>query len=248
MKVIKPGFVIEDPIEIDGDRVLQFIEKAGRTCYKSEDKITPDSAKAFVKKIIKSGHTSVIEHAKVSVRIICDRGITHEIVRHRIGSYSQESTRYCNYGKDKHGSEITVILPFWFEQMHLMYGDRLSTCMPRQIPQLINEIISEHSANGRELEDTAMQYFYWYLSCRTSEEMYLLMIANGSSPQEARSVLMNSLKTEIVCTLNLRSWINFFQQRTPHAAHPQMREIAIPLLECFSGNIPVVFDNVKYLE
>lgn len=210
MKIIKPSFIIEDPNEINGDRVLQLIEKAGRTCYKSEDKITPDSAQSFVKKIIKSGHTSVIEHAKVSVRIICDRGVTHEIVRHRIASYSQESTRYCNYGKDKHGNELTFIDPcFW--------------------------------------EEGSTEYQEWSTSCKFAEMSYLKLIEMGASPQQARSVLPNSLKTEIVCTLNMRSWINFFQQRTSPAAHPQMREIVIPLLKTFQKNIPIIFDSIELM-
>lgn len=207
MKIIKPYYIIED--DINGDDILKRIERAGRTCYKSEDKITSDSAKKFVAKIMKSGHTSVIEHEKVSVRIVCDRGVTHEIVRHRIGSYSQESTRYCNYSKDKHDNQLTFINPcFW--------------------------------------EIGTPQYDRWVDACAFAERIYLEMIDAGASPQEARSVLPNSLKTEIVCTLNMRSWINFFQQRTSSAAHPQMREIAIPLFEDFKENIPVIFDDITY--
>ncbi len=206
MKVIKPYFVIED--DINGDEILKRLERAGRTCYKSEDKITSDSAKKFVATIIKSGHTSVIEHEKVSVRIICDRGVTHEIVRHRIGSYSQESTRYCNYSKDKHDKQLTFIDPCFWEKDSIEYGR-------------------------------------WEDACAFVENVYLGMIELGASPQQARSVLPNSLKTEIVCTLNMRSWINFFQQRTSSAAHPQMREIAIPLLEEFKQNIPVIFDGIE---
>ena len=90
----------------------QFIEKAGRVCYKSEDKITPTSASAFIKMLIhEKGHESVIEHAHATFRVVCDRGVSHEIVRHRIASYSQESTRYCNYAREKFGAEITVIEP-----------------------------------------------------------------------------------------------------------------------------------------
>ena len=201
MKIIKPYYVIED--DINGDEILKRIERAGRTCYKSEDKITSDSAKKFVATIIKSGHTSVIEHEKITVRIICDRGVTHEIVRHRIGSYSQESTRYCNYSKDKHGNEITYIEPPF-----IMEDDDL---------ELLGLI----------------------------EKHYFKKLEQGRSPQEARYFLPNGLKTEIVCTLNMRSWINFFQQRTSSAAHPQMREIAIPLLEEFKEKIPVIFDGIE---
>lgn len=112
MQIIKPSFVIVDAV--DGADILRKIERAGRTCYKSEDRITEDSARAFVMKIIASGHHSVLEHEKVTVRVICDRGVSHEIVRHRIASYSQESTRYCNYSKDGFGGEITAVGPcFW---------------------------------------------------------------------------------------------------------------------------------------
>ena len=114
MKVIKSGFEIIDAV--DGNRMLKRIERAGRVCYKSEDRITEDSAIKFVKNILKSGHESVIEHEKITVRIICDRGVSHEIVRHRIASYSQESTRYCNYNQNRFGKELTFIQPlFWDE-------------------------------------------------------------------------------------------------------------------------------------
>lgn len=207
MKVIKPGFVIED--EIDGEKILKKIEKAGRTCYKSEDRITPESAKQFVKKIINSGHESVIEHEKITVRFICDRGISHEIVRHRLASFSQESTRYCNYSTDKYDNQITFIKPvFW----------------------------DEDSPN----------YKMWERLCLEAEKTYLELIRNGAKPEEARSVLPNSVKTEIVVTANLREWRTILKLRTSPRAHPQMREIMIPLLEKFKEIIPVVFDDITY--
>jgi thymidylate synthase (FAD) len=211
MRVIKPEFVIED--DINGEEILKKIEKAGRTCYKSEDKITADSAKKFIKKILAMGHESVIEHEKVSVRVICDRGVTHEIVRHRLASYSQESTRYCNYTKDKFGSEISVIEPcFW------------------------------QSGSDEDKE----RYSTWKRSMEAAEKAYFKLIELGASPQEARSVLPNSLKTEIVMTMNLREWRHFFRLRTSPGSHPQMHEIAIPLLEEFKKRIPVIFDDIVY--
>ena len=220
MRIIKPGFVIED--EINGLEVLKKIERAGRTCYKSEAKITEDSCREFVKKIIASGHHSVLEHEKVTARVICDRGVTHEIVRHRIASYSQESTRYCNYGKDGFGAEITVISPieaFWTD------------------------------AGQRETEDAPLsgddrKYYIWREAMAAAEKAYLELIRLGASPQEARSVLPNSLKTEIVMTMNLREWRHFFTLRTSKAAHPQMREIASYMLSEFKHLIPVVFDDI----
>ena len=110
VKIVKPSYEILTPI--NGNEILKLIELAGRTCYKSDNLITPDSAKNFVEKIAQRGHESVIEHYNITVRFICNRGFTHELVRHRLAAYSQESTRYCNYNKDKFGSEITVIKPF----------------------------------------------------------------------------------------------------------------------------------------
>lgn len=202
MVIVEPSFEIVTPLEqISG--ILERIEKAGRTCYKSECKITDGSAKEFVRKIMKSGHESVIEHEIVSVRIVCDRGVSHELVRHRIASYSQESTRYCDYGKNGH---IQFIKP---------------TGLPASF----------------EVEE-------WRWVMEYAESVYKTMRANKISPQIARSVLPNSLKTEIVMTTNLRSWRNFFRLRTSPSAHPQMREIAIPMLAKFKELIPVVFEDL----
>lgn len=205
MNVIEPGFVIEDVI--NGYEILKKIERAGRVCYKSEEKITDDSAKKFVQNIIKSGHESVIEHEKITARIICDRGVSHEIVRHRIASYSQESTRYCNYNADKFGNELTFIKPYFW-----------------------NEDIEKYSV--------------WEKTMKCIEKSYMELIALGAKPQEARSVLPNSLKTEVVVTMNLREWRHFFKLRAAKAAHPQMRQIAVPLLKAFQDAIPVLFDDL----
>ncbi len=205
MKIIKPYFVIES--EIDGEKILKRIEKAGRTAYKSEDKISKDSAVEFVSKLNSREHYSVIEHQTITVRVICDRGISHEIVRHRLASYTQESTRYCNYTKGKFGNEITVIKPcFW--------------------------------SKNKE------QYLIWQDTIEHAEKAYNKLIGLGASPQEARSILPNSLKTEIVITMNLREWKHFFKLRTSKAAHPQMQEIAIPLLKEFQKLIPVIFNDI----
>ncbi|MDE5778204.1 MAG: FAD-dependent thymidylate synthase [Lachnospiraceae bacterium] len=207
MKIVNPSIQILD--EVNGEEILKKIERIGRVCYKSEDKITEESAKNFITNIIKSGHESVIEHEKITVKIICDRGVTHEIVRHRIASYSQESTRYCNYSKDKFGNELTVIKPlFW--------------------------------------NDDSKEYKLWEKSMRYAEEIYNNMIQLGCSAQEARSVLPNSLKTEIVVTMNLREWRHFFILRTANKAHPQMKEIACMILNEFKQIIPVIFDDIDY--
>lgn len=205
MKIISPSFEIMgdvNPIEI-----LKHLESYGRTCYKSEGQITENSAESFLCRILKSGHESVIEHEKITVKIICDRGVTHEIVRHRIASYSQESTRYCNYSKDKFGNELTFIKPlFWVED--------------------------------------SQEYEIWKNQMQEIENSYLKLIQLGVAPEQARSILPNSLKTEIVVTMNLREWRHFFKLRTSKRAHPQMREISIPLLRKMQDLLPPIFDDI----
>lgn len=209
MRIIKPSFVVEDVV--DGEKILKNLERAGRTCYKSEEKTNEDSARIFIKKIIEMGHETILEHEKVTVRIICDRGVTHEIVRHRIVSYSQESTRYCNYSSGKFGGEITVIEPYFW--------------------------------STNDSQDIA-KHRVWSVAMRAAEQAYLELIKLGASPQEARSVLPNSLKTEIVMTANLREWRHFFRLRCSPKAHPQMREVVVPMLAEFKRLIPVVFDDI----
>ena len=209
MKIINPSVQLED--KIDGQAILKKIERIGRTCYKSENNITDDSSERFVKTIIKNGHESVLEHVSISVRVICDRGVTHEIVRHRIASYSQESTRYCNYSNDKFGNELTFIRP----------------------------IFSENCNAG--MMDT------FEVTCEEIEKHYFAMLNNGATPQEARAILPNSIKTEIVMTMNLREWRHFFKLRCDKAAHPQMREVANMILKEFTSSIPVVFDDIEVI-
>lgn len=206
MKIINPSFeILGDP---DFSAILRNVEIFGRVCYKSEENITPESAVPFIRRILKSGHESVIEHEKLSVRIICDRGVTHEIVRHRIASYSQESTRYCNYSKNKFGNELTFIKPcFWAED--------------------------------------SVAYSLWKKQMQSTETCYLALIEAGATPEQARSILPNSLKTEIIVTMNLREWRHFFQLRTSKRAHPQMREIAIPLLQQMQELLPPVFEDIS---
>jgi len=208
MRIIPASFEIID--KIDGDKILKQIEIIGRVCYKSEDRITSTSSKQFIQKLLNSGHESVIEHEKVSVKFICDRGISHEIVRHRIASYSQESTRYCNYFKDKFGNELTFIRPYFWN-------------------------------------DDTQQYNIWLETMQMIEQNYNRLIQLGAKAEQARSILPNSLKTEIIATMNLRQWRHFFKLRTAPNAHPQMREISIPLLNEMKNIIPVVFDDIQYL-
>lgn len=213
MKIIQPNVEILSPI--DGEAILKHIEQCGRVCYKSEDKITEDSAEKFIANIIKRGHEAVLEHFNITVKFICDRGVSHEIVRHRVASYCQESTRYCNYSKDGFGNEITVIKPCYFYPL---------------------EITDDNSVD---------KFTAWLNACTAAEQSYFNLLEMGATPQEARSVLPNSLKTEVVMTANLREWRHFFKLRCAPAAHPQMREVAIMLLNKFKEEIPIVFDDIS---
>lgn len=208
MKIIEPSFKFLRGRVPNGAEILARIAEAGRVCYQSEP--TTDDA-TFVRKLIERGHESVLEHASISVRVICDRGVSHELVRHRIASYSQESTRYCNYGKDKFGGELTFIRPPWVPEE---FGGNQAARAWKQ----------------------AMQYAEFY---------YLELLERGWTPEQARTVLPNSLKTEIVMTMNLREWRHFFRLRCAPDAHPQMRQISNMLLKGFRECIPVVFDDIE---
>lgn len=211
MKIIKPDVEFITPV--NGATILKRLEQCGRVCYKSEDKITEGSAEKFVAGIIKRGHEAVLEHCSFTVKFICDRGVSHEIVRHRMASYCQESTRYCNYSKDGFGNEITVILPYFFD-------------------------------TGMGTMSNSLVYDEWKRACKRSEEAYLRLLDYGATPQEARSVLPNSLKTEVVMTANIREWRHFLKLRCSPAAHPQMREVALILLDKVHSLIPVCFDDI----
>ena len=206
MRIVKPGFEVLSAL--DGMEILRHLEKCGRVCYKSEEHITQDSCIAFVRGIVKRGHEAVIEHASVTVKFTVDRGVSHEIVRHRVASFAQESTRYCNYAKDKFGEEITVIEPCFFER---------------------------GTAGWNE----------WEKGCKAAEKSYFALLKAGATPEKARTVLPNSLKTELVMTANMREWRHFFKHRTDKPAHPQMREVACMLLAFFKEKIPVLFDDIE---
>ncbi|OJV64359.1 MAG: thymidylate synthase, flavin-dependent [Clostridiales bacterium 38-18] len=207
MNIINQSYRIID--SFSGSDILKYIESIGRVCYKSEALISDSTSKNFVKSIILNGHESVIEHFKISVQFVCDRGISHEIVRHRIASYSQESTRYCNYASDKFGNELTFIKPYFWEENSEWFN-------------------------------------VWFKTMQIIEENYIEMVKNGVKPQEARAILPNSLKTEIVVTMNLREWRHFFKLRCSKNAHPQMRELVIPLLIEFKSRIPIIFDDINF--
>ena len=211
MKIVNPS--IEILTDTSYETMLRKIELAGRVCYKSEDKIREESAESFIRGIIQRGHESVIEHESISVKVICDRGVTHEIVRHRIASYSQESTRYCNYTGDKFDGQITVIDP------------QTGFCWDP----------------AKDLE----KWSIWCNAMKAAERFYFYLIEAGAKPEEARSVLPNSTKTEIVMTMNLREWRHFIRLRGSRAAHPQIAEITAQIREEFIKRYPVFFEDIN---
>lgn len=219
MILIKPYTEILTPI--DGREILKTIEKVARTCYKSENKITENSAEKLVQMLISRGHEAMIEFYDITVKFVCDRAITHEIVRHRIASFAQESTRYCNYSQDKFNNQITFIIPNWTNIDEGVY-----LIDPSETPKTPEQI--------------------WMYSMNMAEEWYNNLIKENWQPQQARSVLPNSLKTEINVKMNLREWRHFFKLRCSKAAHPQMRELTIPLLEELKNKIPVIFNDIDY--
>lgn len=213
MKAIKPYTQIYC-VELSGQQMLEKIESIARTCYKSEGKIKDGSAAKMVRALIRKGHEAMLEHASMTVKFVVDRGVSHELVRHRMASFAQESTRYCNYSKDDFGSEITFIIPEF-----VVYG-----------------------TDGFKI---------WKEQMKSAEKAYFDMLNWGFSPQEARSVLPNSLKTEVVMTANLREWRHFFKLRAAGVTgtpHPQMLEVVVPLLENMKKLVPVVFDDIEPCE
>lgn len=214
MKIINASYEVILPYpdwRTAHDTILKMIEKAGRTCYKSEDKITHESASKFVRNIVKHGHEAMLEHASITVRFIVDRGVSHELVRHRVASFAQESTRYCNYSQDKFDGEITFIKPSF-----LIEGTKA--------------------------------YNVWEDACSYAEDCYMTMLREGCTPEQARGVLPNSLKTEVIMTADMREWRHFFRLRAlgeTGKPHPQMQEVALSLLSDLQIYLPEIFEDLR---
>lgn len=233
MKLIKASYEVLYAPPTEEAYIL--IEKVARTCYKSEgnieyeyevepkDKVIGKSARILIPKLISRGHEAMLEFGDIIVKFICDRGVSHEIVRHRVASFAQESTRYCNYSNDKFDNQVTFIQPLWIsdDQFKLM-----------------------ENFNERSLMELNAETKHWYYAIKEAEQQYNFLIKKGWSPQEARSVLPNSLKTEICVKANFREWRHIFKLRTSAAAHPQMREIMIPLLTEMKEKYPLIFGDL----
>jgi thymidylate synthase (FAD) len=219
LKLIKPYYKILKYPKIED---LWIIEDAGRVCYKSEDKITKDSYRTFFENLLKRNHEAVLEHSQITVKFICDRGISHELVRHRLASFCQESTRYCNYSKDKFDNQVTFIIPSWVK----LSVDDLN--------------------NGHISPKDNYDVLIWVKEIEQIEKRYFQLIEDFKwTPGQARSILPNSVKTEVVMTANIREWRHVLKLRTSKKAHEQMRELMIPLLEELQTKVPVLFDDIN---
>ena len=212
-------------VKMSKDIVMKHLEVAGRVCYRSEGNITEESADRFIKSIISRGHESVIEHIQVSAIIICERSISHQIVRHRLASHSQESQRYCNYSKERFDGQIRYIIPTWLEneeaelKEYLEYGSSPYISIPGQI---------------------------WIESMLKSERDYKELIRYGWTPEQARTVIPNSAKTELMMTMNLREWRHFLNVRGESGADPQIVKLANILLEDLYSYLPAVFEDIVH--
>ena len=202
MKIIEPSAVLMR--DFDGAEVMKFIEKCGRTAYQSAKNITDDSAEKFIRNIIKRGHESVLEHFSATFKIICDRGVMAELTRHRLASFTIESTRFNDYSK----GELTFIKPCFWD------------------------------------ESSDDEYWYWFETIREIESDYKKSREHGATPEQARAILPNSLKTEIIMTANLREWRHILKLRTAKDAHPQMRQVAEMILDALKRKLPVIFEDI----
>lgn len=217
MKVINPSFEIW---QYD-THAMQNLEKIARTCYKSEDKIGEGTSDKLIERLIRNGHEAMIEHSSITVKFIHNRGFLAEITRHRLCSFAVESTRYCNYSKDKFDNQITFISPYW-----------LNT-------------ITDGKDKENSVKNIRAAKKIWTEAMLKDETDYLMLINKCKlPPQAARGVLSNDLKTEIVITANMREWRTIFKLRTAQAAHPDMRRVMIPLLDDLKKIFPVLFGDL----
>lgn len=230
MKIVRPYARILEPDLLAG--ALSRIEAAARVSHRSEDLQTTDTAERFVRAVVLShGDWSVVEHVSISVEMLVDRGITHEIVRHRLASYTQESTRFVNYAKK-------MVPSFIYPKPDV----ECFRCLGGDEPERGAFRVWFH-ANGASAVDCAYEVA-WLEAIHQSEMGYIELLQNKWRPQEARSVFPNALASKIIVTMNLRSWRQFFLMRTSKEAHPQMRQVTIPLLADFQKLVPVLFEDI----
>ena len=224
MKIIDPWIQVE---EYDPIKIMKNIERACRTCYRSENLINKDSYKKLLKNCINRGHESILEHEKITIRMCCDIGVYKDLTRHRFGSFSIESTRYCNYGKDKFDNEIKFIKP-------VFYNDDWGKVW--SIDVIINQ----------NLDFQDVKSYIWYKTMKTVEQNYIEMSNAGATPDEMRMILPHSTAAELTMTANIREWRHILDLRTKKMTHPAIRQLLIPLLLKFKEDMPELFNEIEY--
>lgn len=224
-KIVKPKFQILS--RLNERNILRHLERCGRICYKSEDKITDDSCYKFIKMLLSKGHESVIEHYSFTVKFVCSRSLSHQLVRHRLCSFSEQSQRYCNFETKV---EMGIILPYWLDDNDKRKIKNKSFSSTLQIPNNIS-----------------LKCQHWLDSVIESIVSYGILIRNNSemTPQQVRSILPNAAKTEIVCTTNLRQWRHILKLRTSKGADPEIKELMIPLLNKLKEKLPTIFGDIE---
>ena len=227
-KIVKPKFQILS--RLNERSILRHLERCGRTCYKSEDKITDDSCYKFIKMLLSKGHESVIEHYNISIKFVCSRALSHQLVRHRLCSFSEQSQRYCNFETKV---DMGIIQPYWLDESDIKKIRNKSFSSVLQIPNKISKKCQ-----------------YWLESVIDSAVTYGILLRSHSemTPQQARSLLPNAAKTEIVCTANLRQWRHILKLRTSKGADPEIRELMIPLLRKLQEKLPTLFSDIEVEE
>ena len=220
MLLVKPEIQVEN---YDGIKIMKNIEKACRTCYRSEGLITEDSYKKLLKNCINRGHESILEHEKITIRMVCDIGVYKDLTRHRFGSFSIESTRYCNYNKDKFGNEIKFIEP-------VFYTDSWKLA----------------NYEGAAMTTEELKSSIWYNCMEEIEDSYNYMGELECTPDEMRMLLPHSTAAEVTMTANIREWRHILGLRCSKAAHPAIRQLLIPLLLKFKEDMPELFSAIDY--
>lgn len=226
MKIIDPNIQVE---EYNPIKIMKNIERACRTCYRSEGLITDESYKSLIKNCINRGHESVLEHEKITIRMTCDIGVYKDLTRHRAGTaFSIESTRYCNYGKDKFGNEIKFIKPVFYDEK---WQENIK--------------IKDNIFNG--LDENQYKSYLWYLCMKEIEDTYRLMVEKiNAKPDELRMILPHSTAAQVTMTCNIREWRHILSLRCAPMTHPAIRQLLIPLLLKFKEDMPELFNDIEY--
>lgn len=241
MKIINPKVEVE---KYDGVKIMKNIERACRTCYRSENLITEDSYKRLLTNCLNRGHQSILEHEKITVRMICDIGVYKDLTRHRFGSFSIESSRYCAYNKDKFGNEIKFIKPVFFKRnIDLFETDEAGLYVYKN--EAGEDIISDKTECLQSDKDLWKSYI-WYNTMKNIETQYMAMSELGAKPDELRMILPHSTAAEVTMTANIREWRHILDLRTKKMAHPSVRQILIPLLLKFKADMPELFSDIEY--